>query len=89
MHSTNPFFEKQIETIELLSQYGCRNVTHLQKSHRCNVYLILSTNYAKGSHFVVLWLDLAQIIVVTVTWGRFKNTYELLHLRALTFSPVN
>ena len=38
-----------------------------------------AVNYAHGSHFIVFWR----------AGGRFKNTYELLNLRALKFSPVN
>ena len=29
------------------------------------------------------------LVCVKRSGGRFKNTYELLHLRALKFSPVN
>ena len=42
--------------------------------------------YYEGSNCFVAWRGIDGF---WGSWGRFKNTYELLNLRAPKFSPVN
>ena len=45
----------------------------------------------RSGHNFCTWHDSWTVVTCAKSWpgGRFKNTYELLNLRALKFSPVN
>ena len=48
----------------------------------------LGLNVLKTIH-VISYVDDIVVLAIVSPGGRFKNTYELLNLRALKFSPVN
>ena len=65
--------------------FGHRDVNYVEKVH----FELLEVSYQESILSTMERNLLDMTLFQNWVWGHFKNTYELLNLRALKFSPVN